>query len=134
MAFHELATNATKYGALSVPRGRVGLSWSSGPEGLVQIVWRETGGPPVTPPAAKGFGSRLLGQGLAAEIGRPAVLDYDVAGLVCTLTAPLAEQLGLDGAYRIRCAAFSSACACAADLRPPVSSHNSSVDCLPGAE
>ena len=92
MAFHELATNATKYGALSVPRGRVNLSWSSGSEGLVQIVWRETGGPPVTPPAAKGFGSRLLGQGLAAEIGRPAVLVYEAAGLVCTLTAPLADS------------------------------------------
>jgi PAS domain S-box-containing protein len=92
MAFHELATNATKYGALSVAGGRVKLSWSSRSEGLVHIVWRETGGPPVTPPAAKGFGSRLLGQGLAAEIGRPAVLVYDAAGLICTVTAPLADS------------------------------------------
>jgi two-component sensor histidine kinase len=89
---HELATNATKYGALSVPGGRVRLSWSSRSEGLVHIVWRETGGPPVTPPAAKGFGSRLLGQGLAAEIGRPAVLVYEAAGLICTVTAPLADS------------------------------------------
>jgi PAS domain S-box-containing protein len=92
MAFHELATNATKYGALSVPQGRVKLSWSSGSGGLVQIVWRETGGPRVTAPIAKGFGSRLLGQGLAAEIGRPAELVYEAAGLVCTLTAPLTDS------------------------------------------
>jgi PAS domain S-box-containing protein len=92
MAFHELATNATKYGALSVPAGRVVLCWSLRPDGeAVEILWRETGGPPVTSPATKGFGSRLLGQGLAAELGRPAAVTYRPDGLTCTLVAPVAE-------------------------------------------
>ncbi len=92
MAFHELATIATKSGALSVAAGRVALVWTLCADGRgVDIVWRETGGPPVTPPKEKGFGSRLLGQGLTAEIGRAARLAYDPDGLVCTLTAPTAE-------------------------------------------
>jgi PAS domain S-box-containing protein len=92
MAFHELATNATKYGALSVPAGWVALSWSRHPErAAVDVVWRETGGPTVGPPTGKGFGSRLLGQGLTAELGQAAALTFDPAGLVCTFTAPLAE-------------------------------------------
>ena len=92
MAFHELATNATKHGALSVHAGRVALAWRPAAEGgAVDIVWRESGGPRVTPPIEKGFGSRLLGQGLTAEIGRPAKLAYEPGGLICTLTAPTAE-------------------------------------------
>jgi PAS domain S-box-containing protein len=93
MAFHELATNATKYGALSVSKGRVTIDWTPSAQGGcgVDVVWRESGGPPVTPPQEKGFGSRLLGQGLTAEIGRPAKLVYAPDGLVCTLTAPAAE-------------------------------------------
>jgi len=92
MAFHELATNATKYGALSVAKGRVTIAWTPAAQGGgVDIVWTESGGPPVTPPREKGFGSRLLGQGLTAEIGRPARLVYAPDGLVCTLTAPGAE-------------------------------------------
>ena len=92
MAFHELATNATKYGALSVPEGRVALAWSIRADGrAAEIIWRESDGPPVAAPAAKGFGSRLLGHGLAAELGQPAALGFAPQGLVCTLTAPLAE-------------------------------------------
>ena len=93
MALHELATNATKYGALSVPAGRVALAWSLSPDGkAVEIVWRETGGPPVAPPLGRGFGSRLLAQGLAAELGRPAQLSYETGGLACAITAPIAES------------------------------------------
>ncbi|MDB5422919.1 MAG: PAS-family sensor histidine kinase [Phenylobacterium sp.] len=93
MAFHELATNATKYGALSTPAGRVALGWSVRPDGrAVEIVWREAGGPAVATPTGKGFGSRLLGQGLAAELGQPAALTYDRKGLVCAITAPVAED------------------------------------------
>jgi PAS domain S-box-containing protein len=92
MAFHELATNATKYGALSVPAGRVALCWLLRADGqAVDILWRETGGPPVAAPTGKGFGSRLLGQGLAAELGRPAALTYDRDGLTCALVAPVVE-------------------------------------------
>ncbi|HEX3218939.1 MAG TPA: sensor histidine kinase, partial [Candidatus Limnocylindria bacterium] len=62
MAIHELATNAAKYGALSVPGGRVAISWSRDPkEGGLVLVWRERGGPPVTaPPERRGFGTSLI--------------------------------------------------------------------------
>lgn len=91
MALHELATNAVKYGALSDPRGRVTVDWRID-DGAVALTWTEAGGPPVTPPAAsgRGFGSRLLGQGLAGELGAPAELDYREEGLVCRLRAPVA--------------------------------------------
>ena len=94
MALHELATNAVKYGALSVPGGRVAVAWRFAPAGdAVELEWRETGGPPVTPPEGRGsgFGSRLLIQGLAAELGAPAELDYRPEGVVCRLRAPLAR-------------------------------------------
>jgi PAS domain S-box-containing protein len=89
LALHELATNATKYGALSRPGGRVDIVWANGGD-TISLTWRETGGPEVPgPPAAKGFGSRLLGPGLTGELGAPARLDWAPAGLVCTLTAPV---------------------------------------------
>lgn len=88
LALHELATNATKYGALSRPGGRVDISWPPGGDAIA-LTWRESGGPEVSgPPAAKGFGSRLLGPGLTGELGAPAALDWRPEGLVCTLTAP----------------------------------------------
>jgi len=93
MAFHELATNATKHGALSVPAGRVALGWTlSADRRAIEIVWRESGGPPVATPRSKGFGSRLLAQGLAAELGQSAALTHDPAGLICRVTAPVAES------------------------------------------
>ena len=64
LAFHELATNAVKYGALSVPAGQVEVSWCVVPDrngsSHVEIWWREQGGPPVKPPEQRGFGSQLL--------------------------------------------------------------------------
>ncbi|MGA0607294.1 sensor histidine kinase [Phenylobacterium sp. VNQ135] len=91
MALHELATNAVKYGALSDPAGRVTVDWRLDGD-AVAMTWTEAGGPPVTPPpaAGRGFGSRLLGQGLAGELGAPADLDYRESGLVCRLRAPVA--------------------------------------------
>ncbi|MDB5457639.1 MAG: histidine kinase, partial [Caulobacter sp.] len=71
MALHELATNALKYGALSVPAGRVAIDWSVTRDAAgarLSLVWSEHGGPPVTPPTRKGFGSRLVERGLAAEL------------------------------------------------------------------
>lgn len=91
MAMHELATNAVKYGALSQAQGRVVVDWAVA-DGAVRLAWREAGGPPVVPPAAagRGFGSRLLTQGLAAELGAPAEIDYREDGLVCRLRARVA--------------------------------------------
>jgi len=90
MGFHELATNAAKYGALSIAGGRIELSWSKS-EAAVALQWKELGGPSVAPPEKSGFGSRLLGKLLSGQLGRPAEMVYTPEGLVCRLQAPLAE-------------------------------------------
>jgi len=90
MALHELATNAVKYGALSSPDGRVTVKWRPDRAGAAMTLdWRETGGPPVTPPVAKGFGSRLL-SGLTGELGGAAEVVYAPGGVTCRLRAPVA--------------------------------------------
>lgn len=86
MALHELGTNAMKYGALCSPSGRIEVSWSCAGEALT-LEWRESGGPPVTPPDHAGFGSRLLGPVMEGELGAPAELDYAPGGLVCRIRA-----------------------------------------------
>ncbi|MDG2520845.1 PAS domain-containing protein [Caulobacter segnis] len=95
MALHELGTNAVKYGALSTPNGKVSVRWSV--EGRdagrrLQLVWTESGGPAVTPPKRRGFGSRLMERGLAAELSGQVTLTFDPAGVVCTIDAPLVEE------------------------------------------
>ena len=91
MAFHELGTNALKYGALSRPDGEVRLAWRSGGEpAMLELDWNERGGPPVSAPAARGFGSRLLERGLAAELSGEVRMFFEPAGLRCTIRAPLA--------------------------------------------
>ena len=89
LALHELATNAVKYGALSAPGGQVELSWRRD-DGVFELEWRERGGPPVSEPTGRGFGSRLLSQGLASELGAPAEMRFEPEGLTCRLRAPLA--------------------------------------------
>ncbi len=84
LALHELATNALKYGALSGERGRVEVTWRRRGDEL-EMRWREIDGPVVTAPSRTGFGSRLLTQALAAELGAPVALRYDPAGVVCDL-------------------------------------------------
>lgn len=85
MIFHELATNASKYGALSSDDGRVEVSWTrSG--GRIEIIWRETGGPAPAPPTRTGFGSRLIATSLKGELGGSASFDYLPEGLVCALS------------------------------------------------
>jgi two-component sensor histidine kinase len=89
MALHELGTNAAKYGALSVEGGRVSISWEQA-GGRLRLQWRESGGPPVEPPGRRGFGSRLIERGLAADLGGTAALRFDPAGLRCEIEASLA--------------------------------------------
>lgn len=84
MALHELASNAVKYGALSGPAGQVTLSWTTS-DGRLRIDWRESGGPPVEPPARRGFGSRLIEQGLARELDGTVSLDYRPEGVACAI-------------------------------------------------
>ena len=93
LMLHELSTNAAKYGALSCPEGKVTIDWGTvtGAEHpQVWLKWREQGGPPVSPPSRRGFGSRLIERGLAGQIGGRVALDYHPEGLICTLEAPLA--------------------------------------------
>jgi PAS domain S-box-containing protein len=92
LTLHELTTNAVKYGALSVPDGRVSLRATlveapAGPD--LRIVWAESGGPPVVPPTRKGFGSRLIERGLTAQVGAKLALAYPREGVTCVIEAPL---------------------------------------------
>jgi PAS domain S-box-containing protein len=92
LAFHELATNAAKYGALSTAGGQVRVAWSvtdSEAGRRLELVWRESGGPPVTPPTRTGFGTRLIQRGLSIELGGEVTLDYRREGLVCTVRTRL---------------------------------------------
>jgi PAS domain S-box-containing protein len=84
LAMHELATNAVKYGALTQPDGRVDLGWSVH-DGVVDLSWRETGGPPARAPARKGFGTRLLTQTLSHEADGEVALSYDPEGFHCAM-------------------------------------------------
>ncbi|MDT1061015.1 PAS domain S-box protein [Paracoccus sp. CPCC 101403] len=90
LALHELATNAVKYGALKAPEGRVEISWNrtSEEQAGFELRWIERGGPAVTPPAAEGFGSVLIRDVLAAELGGEVELHYDPEGLTCIVRAP----------------------------------------------
>lgn len=93
MALHELCTNALKHGALGAPGGRIAISWSACPAGKgrrLLMRWQERGGPPASPPARKGFGSRLIEQGLARELDGTVQLAFEPEGLVCTIDVPLA--------------------------------------------
>lgn len=99
MAFNELGANAVKYGALSNDTGIISIKWTmeEQPDGRwLYLHWRETGGPPVTMPERKGFGSRLIEQGLAHELGGKMKLDYLPEGIVCTIFVP-APRAVLDG-------------------------------------
>ena len=92
MMLHELTTNAAKYGALSVEEGTLVVSWQVEEAGLVRLLkltWTERGGPPVTPPARKGFGTRLIQDALARELDAEILIDYRPEGLVASLTVPL---------------------------------------------
>ena len=91
MALHKLCTNAAKDGGFSTKGGRVAIEWSLLKEGMdrrLRLTWRESGGPPVEPPLQRGFGTRLIERGIAREINGSARLDYDPAGVVCTIDAP----------------------------------------------
>ncbi len=90
LLLHEMATNALKYGALTGAAGRVAVRWrfeeQAGAPGFT-LTWQERGGPPVQPPARRGFGSRLIGMGLVGNGGVD--LRYEPAGFAATFQAPL---------------------------------------------
>jgi two-component sensor histidine kinase len=88
LVFHELATNAAKYGALSSSDGRVLVSWKFAGGGAV-IRWQETGGPPVLPPTRRGFGRRIIEEGLT-PFGGKVECSYESTGAACTIVVPTA--------------------------------------------
>ena len=86
MALHELATNATKYGALSVPWGHISIAWRRRADGGLTLDWRESGGPPVRPPTRTGFG-RMVIEGAAGHGG---AVDhrFEPEGVSCRIEVP----------------------------------------------
>jgi two-component sensor histidine kinase len=93
LCFHELATNAIKYGALSSPKGQIVLHWelSAGPEPDLTIVWAETGGPAVVAPSPAGYGTRYMRSALAGLFGKPPEFVFATSGLRCTMHGPLSR-------------------------------------------
>jgi PAS domain S-box-containing protein len=92
LALYELATNAAKYGALSLPEGKVTIRWTMSADELI-LSWLEEGGPPVKLPARSGFGTRLLQRSLARELQGEVSLAYAPGGIRCEIRCP-AEEAG----------------------------------------
>jgi two-component sensor histidine kinase len=94
MVLHELVTNAAKYGALSVPTGRVTVSWDRKPNGHagnLVFAWREFGGPPSAVEAKSGYGTRLIRELVPHELGGTVDLEFAAEGVSCRIEFPLAQ-------------------------------------------
>ncbi len=85
LAVHELAMNASKYGALSNKSGSISITWTIA-DGRFELMWLERGGPPVKPPSRSGFGTRMIKRTLAAEFNGEVDLDFAETGLVCRVS------------------------------------------------
>jgi PAS domain S-box-containing protein len=96
LILHELGTNARKYGTLSVPSGRLSVTWSLERNGGrdLHLIWEESGGPKVNAPAAHGFGTMLIQQTLRSQ-GGEAFLQYAERGVTCQIRMPLVEEVQL---------------------------------------
>jgi two-component sensor histidine kinase len=94
MVLHEIATNAAKYGALSNDTGKVALDWevmAQAGKPQLRLIWTETGGPHVTAPVQRGFGSRLIERSARDQLGGEATVDFLPRGVVCTVTCTLED-------------------------------------------
>ena len=94
MIFHELATNAAKYGALSAPAGRVLVDWAVANQArpMLTLTWREIDGPPVAPPERRGFGSRLIERNVRHDLAGSVKLDYANDGFNAEFSVPLDRE------------------------------------------
>jgi PAS domain S-box-containing protein len=88
VALHELATNAVKYGALSVATGQVCVEWSPPADGQLVLRWTEIGGPPVKPPTRRGFGTHVMEAMIRGHVKGDVRLDWRAEGLACEITLP----------------------------------------------
>lgn len=98
LAAHELATNAAKYGAFSRAGGQVNVNWSiqrNGDEDVLELTWREKGGPAVRPPEKEGYGNTTIRRGLSVAIDAQIEMEYPREGFICRLTAPVSSKLGM---------------------------------------
>ncbi|GGE10124.1 hypothetical protein GCM10011529_15590 [Polymorphobacter glacialis] len=89
LVFHEMATNAAKYGALSVYEGQVAVSIGRGADGAAEIVWQERGGPAVAVPGRSGFGTRLMDLSVVRQLGGTIAREWLVGGLRVGITVPM---------------------------------------------
>jgi PAS domain S-box-containing protein len=89
VALHELATNAAKYGALSVATGQVRVEWSHAGDDRLVLHWTEAGGPPVQPPTRKGFGTHVMEGMIRDGLKGRVRLDWHAEGLVCEIAIPM---------------------------------------------
>ena len=105
LAVHELATNAAKYGALSVADGQVTIRWRRGADHFAEVEWQETGGPPVATERHRGFGTELIEKVVAHELRQPVTLDFAPTGVRCVLRVPIRRPAD----FHIRESATSSA-------------------------
>jgi PAS domain S-box-containing protein len=97
MVLHELATNATKHGALSAADGRVRLSWRRDEaEGVLRLRWEETGGPPVAHPTRLSFGSRVIESTIRGQLGGACGTTWTAGGIVFEAEVPLARAVSRD--------------------------------------
>jgi two-component system CheB/CheR fusion protein len=89
LVFHELATNAAKYGSFSRRAGTVDMEWSlqrSNGQPILTVVWRELGGPKTTEPKTRGFGSKLIEKAIPNALARR---EFTSRGVICTIEVPL---------------------------------------------
>jgi two-component system CheB/CheR fusion protein len=97
LAVHELATNAAKYGCLSVDGGQLAVSWrvtGKGQPQQLEIEWREAGGPPVAPPSRRGFGTKLIEVSLVRGLGATVDRDFAETGVCCSIAMPFTTDVG----------------------------------------
>ncbi|WP_082701108.1 CHASE domain-containing protein [Erythrobacter sp. YT30] len=98
LAVHELATNAAKYGALSVPNGSVAVKWSLISDDLAEVEWIERNGPPVSENRGRGFGTDLIEKIIAHELKNPVDLTFAKEGVRCVMRVPVRQR----GEFKIR--------------------------------
>jgi two-component sensor histidine kinase len=103
MGLHELATNATRYGALLLDTGRIGLVWAIHDDDAANfhLQWTEQGGPPVTPPAQRGFGTNMIAGALAGDLGGSVDIHFNRDGVRCVIEAPLDEVAAPEAAMAL---------------------------------